>query len=212
MKVILLKELKGRGGEGDVIDVAQGFAVNYLLPQGIALKATKGELKQLEQRRGNIEKRELARTTDAATIKEALDGKTIEVTAKVGEEGQLFGSVTPTIIAEAIVEQIGVNIDRKKVDLGRPIKVAGIHQVAVSIYRDIKATVNVKVVGEGGELEMLDEALDALNGEEAVEQAPEAAEAAAETAGEAIVETAEAPEADETAEDEQVPAAAEDAE
>ena len=192
MKVILLKELKGRGGEGDVIDVAQGFAVNYLLPQGIALKATKGELKQLEQRRGNIEKRELARTTDAATIKEALDGKTVEVTAKVGEEGQLFGSVTPTIIAEAIVEQIGVNIDRKKVDLGRPIKVAGIHQVAVSVYRDIKATINVKVAGEGGELEMLDEALDALHGAEPEEQVSEAE--AAEGAEQAVEDAAQAAE------------------
>ncbi len=190
MKVILLKELKGRGGEGDVIDVAQGFAVNYLLPQGIALKATKGELKQLEQRRGNIEKRELARTTDAGVIKDALDGKTVEVTAKVGEEGQLFGSVTPSIIAEAITEQIGVTIDRKKVDLGKPIKVVGVHQVAVSIYREIKATVNVKVAGEGGELEMLDEAIDALQGEEAAEGAAqegagEAQEGAAEQADEA---------------------------
>ena len=189
MKVILLKELKGRGGEGDVIDVAQGFAVNYLLPQGIALKATKGELKQLEQRRGNIEKRELARTTDAGVIKDALDGKTVEIAAKVGEEGQLFGSVTPTLIAEAITEQIGVSVDRKKVDLGKPIKVIGVHQVAVSIYREIKATVNVKVVGEGGELEMLDEALDALQGEDkaegaAQEAAPEDA-AAAEQADEA---------------------------
>ena len=155
MKVILLKELKGRGGEGDVVDVAQGFAVNYLLPQGIALKATKGELKQLEQRRGNIAKRELARTTDADTIKEALD-----------EEGQLFGSVTPTMIAEAIVDQIGVNVDRKKIDLGRPIKVAGLHQVSVAIYREIKATINVKVIDEGGELEMLDEALNALHGKQ----------------------------------------------
>lgn len=189
MKVILLKELKGRGGEGDVIDVAQGFAVNYLLPQGIALKATKGELKQLEQRRGNIEKRELARTTDAGVIKDALDGKTVEIAAKVGEEGQLFGSVTPTLIAEAITEQIGVTVDRKKVDLGKPIKVIGVHQVAVSIYREIKATVNVKVVGEGGELEMLDEALDALQGEDkaegaAQEAAPEDA-AVAEQADEA---------------------------
>ena len=201
MKVILLKELKGRGGEGDVIDVAQGFAVNYLLPQGIALKATKGELKQLEQRRGNIEKRELARTTDAGVIKDALDGKTIEVTAKVGEEGQLFGSVTPTLIAEAITEQIGVTVDRKKVDLGKPIKVVGVHQVAVSIYREIKATVNVKVVGEGGELEMLDEALDALQGEDASENAAEPENTAEEAA----------PEAEADAEQAQEPAAAEDA-
>lgn len=186
MKVILLKELKGRGGEGDVVDVAQGFAVNYLLPQGIALKATKGELKQLEQRRGNIAKRELARTTDADTIREALDGKTVSISVKVGEEGQLFGSVTPTMIAQAIVEQIGVNVDRKKIDLGRPIKVAGLHQVSVAIYREIKATINVKVIDEGGELEMLDEALNALHGKqnEAEAGGAEGAAAGAEGVGE----------------------------
>ena len=99
MKVILTKELKGKGGEGDVVDVAQGFAVNYLIPNRLAIAATKGELKQLEQRRHNIAKRELARTTDANTLKEALDGKAIKVLAKVGEEGQLFGSVTSAKVA-----------------------------------------------------------------------------------------------------------------
>lgn len=157
MKVILLKELKGRGGEGDVIDVAQGFAVNYLLPQGIAIQATKGELKQLEQRRHNIEKRELARTTDATALKNALDGKSLRVLAKVGEEGQLFGSITAAILSEAISEQIGVTIDRKKIDLGKAIKTAGKHEVTITIYRDIKAAVEVNVVSEDADLEILDE-------------------------------------------------------
>lgn len=190
MKVILLKELKGRGGEGDVIDVAQGFAVNYLLPQGIAIKATKGELKQLEQRRHNIEKRELARTTDADKLKEALDAKEIIIKAKVGEEGQLFGSVTTSMIAEAINEQIGVPVDRKKVDLGRAIKTAGDHEATVAIYRDIVATVKVKVVSDDTDLEALEaakaaeaaiaeaEAEDAAPVEEVAEEATE--EAAAE--------------------------------
>ena len=140
MKVILLKELKGRGGEGDVVDVAQGYAVNYLLPQGIAIEATKGELKQLEQRRHNIEKRELARTTDANVLKNALDGKTVKVYARVGEEGQLFGSITTAMLAQAILEQLGVTVDRKKIDLGKAIKTAGKHEFTVSVYRDIKAT------------------------------------------------------------------------
>ena len=186
MKVILLKELKGRGGEGDVIDVAQGFAVNYLLPQGIAIKATKGELKQLEQRRHNIEKRELARTTDANKIKEALDGKTLRVVARVGEEGQLFGSITTTMLADAISEQVGVTVDRKKIDLAKAIKTAGEHEVAVSIYRDIKATVKVNVVSDEEDLEVLDE----------IEAAEEAAETAEEPAAE---EAAAEEEATETA-------------
>ena len=102
MKVILLQELRGRGGEGDVINVADGFANNYLLRQGIAVRATKGELKQLEQRRGAIAKREEKRIADAESLREQLAGTTVPVEAQVGEEGVLFGSVTAPIIAEAI--------------------------------------------------------------------------------------------------------------
>lgn len=154
MKVILLKELKGRGGEGDVVDVAQGYAVNYLLPQGIAIEATKGELKQLEQRRHNIEKRELARTTDANVLKNALDGKTVKVYARVGEEGQLFGSITTAMLAEAILDQLGVTVERKKIDLGKAIKTAGRHEFTVSVYRDIKATLEVNVVSDDASIDI----------------------------------------------------------
>ena len=94
MKVILLGELRGKGGEGDVIDVAQGYAENYLFPNKIALPATPGNIKQLEERRHNIAKREEKRIADAKALKEALEGKTVVVDARVGEEGQLFGSVT----------------------------------------------------------------------------------------------------------------------
>lgn len=186
MKVILLKELKGRGGEGDVVDVAQGFADNYLFRQGIAVKATKGELKQLEQRRHNIAKRELARTTDANKLKEALDGKTLRVTARVGEEGQLFGSVTTAILANAISEQIGVTIDRKKIDLGKAIKTAGEHEITVTIYRDIKATLTVNVVSEDADLEILDEIENAEEAETAEDAAgaPESEDAQTEEAAE----------------------------
>ncbi|NTU88431.1 MAG: 50S ribosomal protein L9 [Actinobacteria bacterium] len=148
MKVILLEEVKGKGGEGDVVDVAQGFAVNYLLPRGLAVAANRGNLKQLEQRKHNIEKRELARTTDAATILAALEGKKIIVPAKVGEEGQLFGSITNVMIAQAISDQVGVTIERKKIDLPKVIKAAGEHEITVAIYRDSKATVVIKVVDE----------------------------------------------------------------
>lgn len=192
MKVILLKELKGRGGEGDVVDVAQGFAVNYLLPQGIAIEATKGELKQLEQRRHNIEKRELARTTDANTLKEALDGKTLKVTARVGEEGQLFGSITTAMLSEAIADQIGVTIERKKIDLGKAIKTAGEHQITVAIYRDIKAALTVNVVSDGADLEIIEEV-------EAAQQAEESP-AAEEASEEVVEEAAEEAAAEETAE------------
>lgn len=145
MKVILLGELRGKGGEGDVVDVAQGYAENYLFPQKLAVAATKGNLKQLEERRNNIAKREVVRMDNANKLKEALEGKQISVDAKVGDEGVLFGSVTAANIADAIKAQLDVEIDRKRIELGKPIKVAGAHEVVISIYRDVRATVVVLV-------------------------------------------------------------------
>ncbi len=201
MKVILLKELKGRGGEGDVIDVARGFANNYLLTQGYAVRATKGNLKQLEQRRNNIAKREQVRLEHAKDVAEKLEDASVRIKVKVGEEGQLFGSVTSTMIAEAIASGYDVDIDKRRVDLNRPIKAVGEYQVPVSLYRDIKAVVNV-VVGEkitkksdeaeqgGQDAEQADEAGQA----EAAEYAPDAIGSSAEDAGEsaqdAVAETA----------------------
>lgn len=174
MKVILLKELKGKGGEGDVIDVAPGFANNYLLTQGYAILATKGNLKQLEQRKKNIAKREEVRLADANALAEKLNNAKVTVIAQVGEEGQLFGSVTAPMVAEAIESKLGVEIDKRRVELGKPIKVAGEHQVSVSIYRNIKAVVNVVVAGE--EIEEV--------AEEAVEEVAETAEAVTEETAE----------------------------
>ena len=164
MKVILLKELKGKGGEGDVIDVARGFANNYLHTQGYAVLATKGNLKQLEQRKHNIAKREETRIANAEALKAKLDDLKVTVDAQVGEEGQLFGSVTSVMVADAIQAAVDAEIDKRRVELGKPIKVAGVHPVTVSLYRDIKATVQVVVGREDVEAE---DAIDAL--EEAID-------------------------------------------
>ena len=145
MKVILLKELKGQGGEGDVIDVAPGFANNYLLTQGYAILATKGNLKQLEQRKHNIAKREEKRIADAEALKSQLEGIKVKVDVQVGEEGQLFGSVTTTMIADAIKAATDVEIDKRRIELNRPIKTAGIHDVTISLYREIKTVVKLQV-------------------------------------------------------------------
>lgn len=170
MKVILLGELKGKGGEGDVVEVAQGFAENYLFPNRMALPATKGNIKQLEERRHNIEKREVKRIADAEALKEVIDGKTVLIDAKVGEEGQLFGSVTNTMVADAIKNELGVEVERKRIELNRAIKTSGLHTVKVSLYREIAAELHLQV------------------GKPAVEEAPEAVEA------EAAEETTEAAE------------------
>ena len=149
MKVILLQELKGRGGEGDVIDVARGFAVNYLLPRKVAIEATKGSLKQLEQRSHNIKAREDQRLGDAQGLFEKLNDKVVKIEAKVGEEGRLFGSVTSSHIEAAIAEQLGVEVDRRKIETHGHIKDVGPHMINIAIYRDVKAELTVNVVAEG---------------------------------------------------------------
>lgn len=193
MKVILLQELKGRGGEGDVIEVAQGFAVNYLLPRKIAIQATSGNLKQLEQRRHNIQKREDSRLESSNALAAALEGKSVTITAKVGEEGKLFGSVTAHMIEEAIVEQLGVEVDRRKIDTHGHIKDAGARTVEVTIYRDIKAQLTVKVVAEGAPIveeapvveEPVAEAVEAFE-----DAAPESEASEEVAAGDAVAEPA----------------------
>ena len=149
MKVILLGEIRGK-------DVAQGYAENYLFPKKLAVAATKGELKQLEQRRNNIAKREEKRLADANALKANLDGKQVTVDVKVGDEGILFGSVTAA---------------------GKPIKVAGAHTVAISLYREIRAEVVVLVGVTAEELAAESETAET---EAEVEVAEEATEEAAE--------------------------------
>ena len=179
MKVVLLDEIKGKGGEGDVVDVAQGYAENYLIPQKLAVAATKGNLKQLEERRNNIAKREQVRLADANALKEKLDGQQVTVDAKIGEEGVLFGSVTSQMIADAVKAQLDIELDRKRIELGKPIKVAGAHEVAVSLYREIRATLVVLVGVENAEEEAAEaeteEVAEAADAEETAEVETEAA-------------------------------------
>ena len=135
--------------------------------------ATAGNLKQLEQRRGNIAKREEKRIADAEALKASLEGKKIFVDAKVGEEGVLFGSVTTSMIADAVLAETGVEIDRKRLDVRKAIKTAGEHTVALNIYRDIhvdlQLMVGVKVVEEVEEAVVEAEAVETEATEEAAE-------------------------------------------
>ena len=176
MKVILLGELRGKGGEGDVVDVAQGYAENFLFPNRMALAATPGNIKQLEERRHNIAKREEKRVADAQATKAALEGKTVTIDVKVGEEGQLFGSVTNTMIADAVKAQLGIEIDRKRIEHST-IKVAGAHVVVVNLYREINAKLDL-LVGDASTLTR--EASDQETAEEAEEAAEETVEEATE--------------------------------
>lgn len=180
MKVILTTELKGRGGEGDVVDVARGFAFNYLLPRGMALEATPGNLKQLEQRMKNIKKREETRLTDAGSFSSALDGKKVKIEMLVGDNDRLFGSVTAHMVAEAIHEQLNIEVDRRKIELRGAIKEIGEHEIAVAIYREIKAVMVVEVVPQGAPAEAVEVPAEVPAADEAVAEADAPAEEVAE--------------------------------
>ena len=175
MKVILLQELKGKGGEGDVVDVAPGFANNYLLPQKLAILATKGNLKQLEQRKHNIAKREENRIADAEKMKAALEGATVKVEAKVVKEA-LKGTDTQAIKAATDLE-----VDKRRLELGHAIKTAGEHEVVYGIYRDIKVSVKLLVgnIDEPAEAEVV-EVEETVEVVEEAEAPAEAAETATE--------------------------------
>lgn len=177
MKVILLGELRGKGGEGDVVDVAQGFAENYLFPNKIAQLATKGNLKQLEERRHVIAKREEKRIADANALKAQIDGQKVTVDANIGDEGQLFGSITTAQIADAVKAQLNAEVDRKRIEHANAIKTAGAHKVTVNLYRDINAVLTVQVGPEAAVEEPEEAPAEAEEQTEAAEeQSTEAAE------------------------------------
>jgi large subunit ribosomal protein L9 len=149
MKVILLDEIKGKGTEGDVVDVARGYAVNYLFPRKLAVEATNGNLKQLGARRANIEQRELARRADAEGIAAKLDGKRVTIEANAGDGGRLFGSVTGPMIEDAVLAQLDVDIDRKKMDIHGHIKTLGEHPIKVRLHAEVAPEITVVVVAAG---------------------------------------------------------------
>lgn len=198
MKVILTQEVKGKGHEGDVVDVARGYAANYLMPRKMAVEATAGNLKQLEARMSNIRKRNDARRTDAEGIAEVLNGKTIVIEAKAGDEGKLFGSVTTLMIEEAIGRQLGPDVDHRKMDVGHAIKTTGDHPVVVSVFGEVKAELVVRVVPLGTGAQAIAAAAAPA---EVVEEAPTEAEEPVEPVEvDEVDEAAEADEADEAEE------------
>jgi large subunit ribosomal protein L9 len=185
MKVILLDEIKGKGHEGDVVDVARGYAVNFLFPRKLAVEATAGNLKQLEARRANIEKRESGRRAAAQSVADKLSGGVVVIEANAGDSGRLFGSITSTMIEDAILEQLEVEVDRKRMDVHGHIKALGEHEIGVRLHTDVTATVTVKVVAAGevvAEAEGI--ATVEVDGDGSLEEAAAAEEAAIEAASE----------------------------
>ncbi len=150
MKVILIDEIRGLGTRGDVVNVKDGYARNYLIPKNLAREATTGNLKSVEQERKKwalLAQKEKEQAEKAAG---AVKGTKVVVQKRVGENGQLFGSVTANEIADAL-EAKGFEVDKRRIDLAHPIKTLGTHDVEVRLYRDVSAQIQVEVVPLGVE-------------------------------------------------------------
>lgn len=145
MEVILRDDVKGVGNKGDLIEVADGYARNYLIPKGKAFKASAGAYAQAEAMRRGRDIRDAAARAAAEEIATTLVPTTIKVAAKVGTEGRLFGSVTTAEIAEAITAQTGIAIDRSQLHLDEPIKTTGSHTVPAKLHADVEFPVTIEV-------------------------------------------------------------------
>lgn len=146
MKVILSKDVDKLGRKGEVVTVADGYGRNYLVPQGLAMLATKGAIRQAESMRRAREERS-RREKDAAAAKVAtLGSHPVYISARAGEGGRLFGSVTKSDVARALLEQLGEDVDRHRVRLEDPIRTIGTHHVEVHLHEEVNALVTVEVI------------------------------------------------------------------
>jgi large subunit ribosomal protein L9 len=145
MKLILTAEVTGLGAPGDVVEVKDGYGRNYLVPQGFAMRATKGAEKQVASIKRAREVREVRDTVHAREIKTQLEALSVKLPTRAGSAGRLFGSVTVTDVVAAVKAAGGPILDKRKVELGAPIKTLGTHQVVVRIQGDISAKVALEV-------------------------------------------------------------------
>jgi len=147
MKVVLREEVENLGRRGDVVNVARGFARNYLLPKGLALEATPGNLKTIEMKRAAWEAHERRDLDAARSLAARIEASEIRIAKKAGETETLYGSVTSAEIAEQLANR-GIEIDRRKLQLDEPIKTLGRFEVPVRLHREVTARVQLEVVEE----------------------------------------------------------------
>lgn len=145
MKVILRNDVNNLGKRGDVVDVADGFARNYLMPRGLAMKASSGAVAQGAVMRRARDVKDAAARAAAEDVARRLVPAVIHVGARAGTEGKLFGSVTAADIADAVLQQTGVEIDRRKLHLEHPIRELGTHLVPMKLHADVEFPVTVEV-------------------------------------------------------------------
>ena len=145
MKVLLRQDISGVGRRGDIVSVSSGHARNFLLPRGLAIAATDGAVVQATSMRRARDLREAADRESAQAIVAELAKRTIQVQAKAGSEGRLFGSVTATDIAQAVSAQAGITLDRKSIEIASPIRTVGDHSVTVELFASITGTISLSV-------------------------------------------------------------------
>lgn len=148
MKIILLSDVKKLGNKGDVVDVAQGYGRNYLIPRGLAAEATKGKLRELAQMQAAEARNREEEAQKAKEIAALIKDATVTVAVKVGEGGKLFGAISNKDIAEQLMKQYNVEIDRKKIELKAPIKSVGDHKIPVRLHPEVHTELKVMVVEE----------------------------------------------------------------
>jgi large subunit ribosomal protein L9 len=147
MKVILRNDLDGVGKKGDILDVADGYARNFLLPRGMALKATNGAVGQADSMRRSRDVKDARARGEAEEIARQLVPKVINLSARAGSGGKLFGSVTATDVADAVLAQTGIELDRRKLHVDDPIREVGTHRLTARLHPDVIFPVTVEVTG-----------------------------------------------------------------
>jgi large subunit ribosomal protein L9 len=145
MKVIFLKDVKGKGKKGEVKNVADGYAHNFLLKQGLAKEANNANISTLDALKKKEEKEAAEELAEAKKLKEVLDQITVELTAKAGEGGRIFGSITTKQVAEELQKKNGIKIDKRKLELADAIRTLGHTKVPVKLHHDVVATLTVSV-------------------------------------------------------------------
>jgi large subunit ribosomal protein L9 len=150
MRVILQKPADNLGNPGDIVEVADGYARNYLIPRGVAIRAQKGALKHAEVlKKGHAARLSRQKGEYEALASKLIAGGPLRVAARAGEEGKLFGSVTAADIAEAVATQAGVQVDRRDVHLDEPIRSIGVHEVRVKLFHEVEPVLTVEVIAQG---------------------------------------------------------------
>ncbi|MFD1176556.1 50S ribosomal protein L9 [Paenibacillus puldeungensis] len=147
MKVIFLKDVKGQGKKGEIKEVSEGYAQNFLMPRGLVRPATDGNVKTLEHQTAAEQKRKAQEKEDAVQLGKKLEEMTVQLKAKAGEGGRLFGAITSKQVAEAL-EKAGVKIDKRKIEMHDPIRTLGVTQVPVKLHPEVKSTLKVQVTEE----------------------------------------------------------------